>query len=652
MVSFVGEVAGGLWFGVVERWWAKLAPGNAMGSAYQICQGQSNAVRPTHSTIEATLVLGLSSSQSVPSFVPTTRQTTLISKSASLKAPTTTTSIPSSSSSSSSRTSSQPTETDPASNSGDAEEAENGREDDNPSSGLSTPEIAGLAAGLAAAFAIAIVLICLARRRRKKHFPDIETSFIMANEPIKALSRRFSKLPRGQNISSPLHGSPNAPPKEFPMGEHGAMDRRRRTFIFPKAVQRANPVVRKGSTLQKAPPAGAFPVAGLAVTAPSAVPMAATPPESPPNNKRKPVLSLSIPKNPATPSAGQQNTALRQEEAPPKLLVTVPTFERENPGRNNRKGKKRASKPTVRAVDEEDDGSLTEFEEDGRDSPVQVWRPPSLAPQSASTLYVADKFGNWVLADERQKKRISLAELEGSSPTVVPESSNVLAEDSLFNGPGPSSAAGALRPPAEIHRRVETGRHMPSMTSSVYSYDIPARSPAPPVPRLPMPPKPPTPQQTPLRSRYSPVLNPFLDENGVSPVRSMYGSARTPGRAHPSTPRNAMPRGVRVHSPPGQPSPTLGVAKPARRGPQTPQQPMHPPRTPEMRTYNAVPSAAFSSTPQYNPSLLAKRVGAEKAANLSLRDSEASKGSRGRSSDHGQLLTPERRGDDLYLSLN
>lgn len=50
------------------------------------------------------------------------------------------------------------------------------------------------------------------------------------------------------------------------------------------------------------------------------------------------------------------------------------------------------------------DSVITEFAEDGEDGlgSAQIWRPPNTDPQSASTYYVADKWGNWVLRDQRE----------------------------------------------------------------------------------------------------------------------------------------------------------------------------------------------------------------------------------------------------------
>lgn len=639
-----------------------------------MCKDQMDAAQPTHTIIQATFRLDESSRLVVPTPHPTTSTTTtftttsLSTDASTTKPPTsdrpTTTASPTIITASLSKTSTESTETETetASTPSGSDESEDEGSD---SSTLGTAEIAGLAAGLSAAVVIAILAICFARRRRKKHYPDVETSFFMTNERLKALSRRFTILPRGDNISAPLHGSPNAAPKEFPMGEFGAMENQSQ-FVVPKA--------RTGKpTLRKVPSGMASPVAGLAVTAASAVPMAVGDPSTPQSSRKRPVLSLSIPETRAGTPASQQKPAPKRDESPPRILVTAPTFKPENAAKSAPKAK--ASKPVTSPVDE-DDSPLTEFEEDDRDSPIQIWRPPSSTPQSATAMYVADKHGNWVLADERQKKRISAAELEGSSPIISRGGSDA------FRAAGPSSGAteisktgaAALRPPAEIYKRGDKRRDMQSMASSVYSSDIPAwNTSAPPLPKNPLMPRPLNARAgpPPPRQRYSPVLNPFLDDNGISPVRSMHGSTR---RAQPSTSRAAAPRGPRnMRSPPGQPSPTLGMRKPAGHTPNhsrhaPPSQPK--PRTPQPRAYSpeppvpsAAPTAPVSSPAQSTPtSLLVKRVGPEKAASLSLRGSDTSResggsGGRGR---RGQLpstptwnplMTPERRGDDLYLSI-
>ncbi|SPN97742.1 uncharacterized protein DNG_01256 [Cephalotrichum gorgonifer] len=668
-----------------------------MDQGYSICHGQPNYVRPTHSTIQATLSLDRSSRLLVPAPTLTTTfpPSSPTASAPTIDVPTTTTSPVTASSSTSKISSGRPTETGTTSSPNDAEEAEEARS--GPSNGLNTAEIAGLAAGLVTAFAIALLTICLARRRRKKHYPDIETSFFMPREKLKSLSRRFTIRPTGHNISAPLHGSPNRPPAEFPMGQHGPVPGNRpRTFIFPKSAQPTTANVARN--LPRRTPT-ASPVAGLAVTAAAAVPLGANlsepkranPSESRPGSQGRPVLSLAIPKdtiNPARTRTRKQKPAPKRADPSTKVPVTSPAMRPEIAARNVPVSS--PPKPTVRVV--EDDSPLTEFEEDGRDSPVQIWRPPSAAPNSAAAaLYVADKFGNWVLADERQKKRISLAELEGSSPVISRGAGSAFAAGpsaatAATTARAPNPGGAGLRPPAEIYRQGETRKEMASAASSVYSTDDSAWNPsnAPPIPANPLVPKPLATRQAQRqpgaagpasRPRYSPVLNPFLDENGVSPVRATFVTPlgprpRAPGQG--STPRSparggAQPPRQFARSSPGQPSPTLGaLSKPvapiyaanySQRTPRTPQPPpsTYAPAAPPPSTFASAGPSAYQPSP--TSSLLAKRLGHEKAASLSLRGSEISSRSGGgggqlpSTPNWKPLLTPERRGEDLYLSL-
>src|SRR5690606_4564906 len=61
------------------------------------------------------------------------------------------------------------------------------------------------------------------------------------------------------------------------------------------------------------------------------------------------------------------------------------------------------------------ESTMTEFEEDDGPSSLspegQIWRPPACTPFAESPYYVADKNGNWVLADSSKA-----AELPATSP--------------------------------------------------------------------------------------------------------------------------------------------------------------------------------------------------------------------------------------------
>ncbi|KAL6865915.1 hypothetical protein ACO1O0_002014 [Amphichorda felina] len=62
---------------------------------------------------------------------------------------------------------------------------------------------------------------------------------------------------------------------------------------------------------------------------------------------------------------------------------------------------------------------MTEFEEDEGPSSMssegQIWRPPSMAPSSAAPYYVADKNGNWVLANAAKSGAVKLPAVSLSS---------------------------------------------------------------------------------------------------------------------------------------------------------------------------------------------------------------------------------------------
>ncbi|KAJ3950771.1 hypothetical protein N0V92_012833, partial [Colletotrichum tropicale] len=123
---------------------------------------------------------------------------------------------------------------------------------------------------------------------------------------------------------------------------------------------------------------------------------------------------------------------------------------------------------------------MTEFEEDGAltSAPVtsarsqrsnNIWRPPSAAtgktPQSATTYYVADKNGNWVLGDPKSATHMAqLAELDAS---------------------GASAGGGAKSKPSYAESA------MLAATASKAGIGHGAGSPiAPTAPRMPMPPAP------------------------------------------------------------------------------------------------------------------------------------------------------------------
>lgn len=138
------------------------------------------------------------------------------------------------------------------------------------------------------------------------------------------------------------------------------------------------------------------------------------------------------------------------------------------------------------------DSVVTEFAEDGETSAglgsAQIWRPPNTDPQSASTYYVADKWGNWVLGGGSGPEEHvvemptpiskTVAERDAEQDRAVQESNAVKAAVKDLASPtlgAPaatrmSKPAGAPGRPTIRHVAPESGRlPINTRSSSVYS---------------------------------------------------------------------------------------------------------------------------------------------------------------------------------------
>lgn len=138
------------------------------------------------------------------------------------------------------------------------------------------------------------------------------------------------------------------------------------------------------------------------------------------------------------------------------------------------------------------DSVVTEFAEDGETSAglgsAQIWRPPNTDPQSASTYYVADKWGNWVLGGGSGPEEHlvemptpvskTVAERDAEQDRAVQESNAVKAAVKDLSSPTRdtpavvrlSVAAGAPGKPTIRHVAPESGRlPINARSSSVYS---------------------------------------------------------------------------------------------------------------------------------------------------------------------------------------
>lgn len=308
---------------------------------------------------------------------------------------------------------------------------------------------------------------------------------------------------------------------------------------------------------------------------------------------------------PPKPTAAKQSTraaAVGKARAPTQLKLQIP-------GQNN-------PLPPLPLVQHRRDSTMTEFEEDGGTSMSpngQIWRPPSAGPLSATTYYVADKNGNWVLGGPKSASHV--AELDGSpaepksSGTTgrplpaqpqpvkpragVPPSEPKPTQKRSLGPPAEIKSAAELagRPPNEYqaggnvprplfssnqnlrrqstHRSTSRSFGRPRAASSDSGVTTICTSPddnnirelPTPIPMstplaLPLPPQPtylsPVVESPRSKSGNSPKINP--DE----PARHRNVAAGRNLNILPPNKRNLL------YSPPGQPSPTLGIMQPGQ----------------------------------------------------------------------------------------
>ncbi|KAK2007535.1 hypothetical protein LZ32DRAFT_662779 [Colletotrichum eremochloae] len=390
------------------------APQTVIDAAYRMCAHQPGAIQPTHTAIIATLILPTSGGIIVvpprtitPPIPPastirltTSLPTILTSATGTTSIPQTLTTLTRSNISSVSTTSSvittpplPPSSTATPSATAapvpGAEEANSGT-----SEGLGTGQVAGLAVGLAAAFGLAILAICLARRRRRKNYPDVKTGFFPVREKD---SWEFHPQEGPANIfhiSPPVHHaqSPSLPPRPPPEARTRTS---RRLSWWPGAVGLAVSRPESPSTaLRPPPPQQNRPTSRLLPAKPSL-------------SSPKPVLSLKIPQVDLSSSSPPQPQEQRGSQ--PTNSQIFRTAKLTAPPKSHYNAR---------------ESTMTEFEEDGAITSARsarsnnIWRPPSATvgsnPKSA-TFYVADKNGNWVLGDSRSATHMAqIAELDAS----------------------------------------------------------------------------------------------------------------------------------------------------------------------------------------------------------------------------------------------
>lgn len=569
------------------------------GTAYQMCSGQISALPNTQPTpLSAAFVVGGGSV-----IISTSTSTTTTYAATSSPTSNTITSMPLTTSVSSATSASSTTlVSSPSSTTTRPTETASAQTSETPSPTSTTKlgkgQITGIAVGVAGAVVIALVSIFMARRARKRRYPDLdEEGFMQMDE--KRSSGGGGVASRLSNI---FHISP--------------------------------PILRTQRSIEReSPPPGAeYPnidrtTIGLAISRPRSE--AAPPAQSPIRERR---LSKLLPPKPLRPSK-------------PNLTLNIPRIV--HPALRPQSSQPQTDRTSAMT-------NMTAFADLDTEAAEgsQIWRPPPTDPQSATTFYVADKWGNWVLNNVNRQSQmagvVEAAELDTYTPlTKSPiERQEEEAATALATAISAASAP-QMPPPPQAFLKPDGRDAYMSQASSVYSQASAARnSGRPPVPPPPMPvptmrrnsssgrgrtsrsdSKTSMDSATTIQSSSS-VGGPYDDSppleeaepsrlSSLSPViesprtptgRSQVTYPKIPGRLDLATIRMVPPPKMPAFSssPPGQPSPTLGSVTSVKGSPSAYPRPLNPRRdwqlgvgyTPDLRPSHQSTGSGFSPEPQ------------------------------------------------------
>ncbi|KAI1057152.1 hypothetical protein LB507_002569 [Fusarium sp. FIESC RH6] len=458
--------------------------------AYGVCNGRPNAARPTHLTITATLVLD-PSGRGVVTFPPlTTTTTTSSSETSSLEISSTTQTLPTtlvidtssppiiprpstrtrirsttrddSSTDSPDDTTTSPeiisitelpftssttfeTTTTTSTSSSETEtttEVSGGAggaskdEDNDDSNKLSTEQVAGISIGVLAAVGVAVGAIVLARYYRRRKYPQIKTGFLPMRD---TWGYKADRSDNGGHNSWMVHqlrpdldpGRQAPPPPAY--NRANSRPENIGVAISPPSSNRntanASPLRRLSKLLPAKPT-----IPHLSSESTNEKPLPVIEPRLQETGQQGRHESLQPPP-PALGAAAIVASPPRSRPMPPKLHIPPTEMSAGGaPGTNNR------------------ESNVTEFEEDrtsmSPNNNTQVWRPPPTTPLSATTYYVADQYGNWVLGNPKRASVIA----RGSQDSKGSQGDNL---KPLPNDNGPSGHPGqstirTLAPPAEI----------------------------------------------------------------------------------------------------------------------------------------------------------------------------------------------------------
>ncbi|KAI3322415.1 hypothetical protein HD806DRAFT_499966 [Xylariaceae sp. AK1471] len=346
-----------------------------------MCSGQASALPNTHPTLTATLVVPPSGTPIL--LPPTSSQTTLSTWSTTastwttLRTSTSTSSVTVAPISSSiiptTVMSSLPTST-PTS-------------EPSPTKVLTPAQIAGISVGVAGAIAIAAGAIFLARCMRRRRYSDSESEKAFYQNDNSTGSPGFfgSRGSHVFHISPPILRTSRYRPDFVP----------RAAPPIPQAVQPEPPI--HPTNIDRS-------TIGLAISRPRSM----------------------IPPRPSPQLQSPGTSSLRPVQAPierkpSRLLPPRPALTLDIPSKaaTTRAPSSQPPPTTDRASTLTNMTAFADLDAEAADG-EQVWRPPPTDPLSATTLYIADKYGNWVLSNNNRRSQIAqvveVAELDTYTP--------------------------------------------------------------------------------------------------------------------------------------------------------------------------------------------------------------------------------------------
>ncbi|KAH7025971.1 uncharacterized protein B0I36DRAFT_151874 [Microdochium trichocladiopsis] len=352
---------------------------DTINNAYLMCDGVPNALPNTHETLSATIVIPSAGSGVIiigtPSATATTTHSTTLTTTTTISStpqPTTasastksstfaTTTFTSTTRSLTASTTISSTSTANATGLPAAEQSG----DNSPAITLENGQIIGISIGIAGAIALALIAIFLARRTRRRNFPDLDGNHF-APEKEQGKTKVVDRVSRVFHISPPIFRFSR--PLNAQQSYNGYQNIDRSTIGVAISRPRSTATAR----LSKQRPAADHDMRALAKEttpqrpSPQMADEEKRPAKAPverPTSKllpAKPTLTLAIP-----PAAATRTTSSQ-----PPLTDRTSTL-------------------TNNTAFADLDSAAVEG---------TVWRPPPSDPQSATALYVADRWGNWVLS--------------------------------------------------------------------------------------------------------------------------------------------------------------------------------------------------------------------------------------------------------------